>query len=84
MTDGFVFLALGAFYVAMIVRLHLIANYRNRLHKRIRAAAIGDARRGENPAWRWSAFRRVTVDRMVLQFWRPISSFYDAAEREKR
>jgi hypothetical protein len=50
--------------------------YRMRLLGDLHEAALADIATGRPWEWRYRAFEAVSYDRMVLTFWRPLTSFY--------
>ena len=74
-------------YLALIALIFLFAQlvdsrnsrvhkYRKQLVDQIRVAAEDDAMSGRNADWRWDVFESVSYDTMIVQFWRPLRTFY--------
>lgn len=74
------FIALVCFAVFMLARNTLVFDERMRVLEIVSRRAAEDRAAGLNGLWRYTALAAVNYDRMMLQFWRPVSSFYrDAA-----
>ena len=72
-------------HVAAIRRMYTIRVYMSRLIIEVQEAAVRDIQRGD-PDWRWrfDALESVSLDRMLVQFWRDPATFFPDRERMVR
>ena len=58
------------------VRNEMVSRYRGRLIQDIHNSCAVDINLRRDWQWRYEAYDKVSYNSMVLQFWRPLDSFY--------
>lgn len=62
--------------IVLMIRNDCTYRYRTQLLKRVSEAAQKDIGYGRDWEWRYEEFNRVTYERMMYTFWKPLRSFY--------
>lgn len=73
---------LGALSCLILIRNDQVYRYRIGMIEKAGALARADIAAGRFGQWHrhFERLEQVTYDRMMLQFWRPLASFYDGDE----